>query len=268
MIFFSGHFLLSEVRGRKDKTERGDTVVLLHDGLIMTIWAWSLLHALRFQGNDFDRLMSDTKAAANFFVAVGRFWNSKLELVEIENPIPFELTEHSWDIVTALMDSGLAYIVGHEIGHLLEKHGGYTDDQMENYRMENKGRSMGTPILYPIYLVGVKTSAPEHMARSMPLGPYFGISLIATLRDSPGLRHPSASMRFERLRKEFRSAFKSQMSKDEFLNFRQRMGSNVFKIIDQIGTKLFEQHKAYSRIIAVLVQETRKVISACDEQES
>jgi hypothetical protein len=141
-IFF-GVFPTRQVRGRKDKTERGDTVVLLHDGLIMTVWSWSLLYALRFQGNDFDRLMSDTKAAANFFAAVGRFWNPELQLVKIENPIPFELTEHSWGIVTALIDSCLAYILGHEIGHLLEKHAGYTDDQMENYRMEYKADQWG-----------------------------------------------------------------------------------------------------------------------------
>jgi hypothetical protein len=263
-VFFSV-FPTQDVRGRKDKTARGDTVVLLHDGLIMTVWAWALLHAFQFHENsNYQKLLSDTKAATNFFAAIAGFWNPELNNAEIENPLPFELTEHSWGTATALIDSCLSFILGHEIGHLIENHAGYTGDQIENYRMEYKADNWGLRF-FSRYALFATPVAPTHMARAIMLGPYLGISLIATINDRPGLRHPSASMRFERLRKDYRDTLKGEAGRDEFKKFRHHMGNEVFKRIDGIGGTMFEQHKAYARFVGVLVDGAKKWLSSASQ---
>jgi hypothetical protein len=256
-VYF-GVFPTFDFRGRLTHTPRGDKIILLHSGLISTIQAWAMFFILRTQGNDFEKFMNNTTAAADFFAAVGKLWKPELRYARIDDPYPFELDEESWLLTTALIDSSLAFILGHELGHLIERHPGYTGDAALDYKMEYEADAWGLKFCVR-HIVLNGPLFPKFVSRTMCLGPYLALGVTSVIQDIPGRHHPSASMRLERITKNLRRTFLEVLGRDGLEMYHKEVGGEFFRRAKSMGTRLFGMHKRCAMVIDSLAKEVAKV---------
>lgn len=253
-----------EFRARVDTTPRGDKIVLLHSGLVQTVMFWSMLASFQFCQNDkYNEFMRDYWRVAEFFTKVGQVWKLELTRVGPEggDALMLPLTEEAWRFSRILTYSCMTFILGHEIGHIIERHSGYTDDRATNHAMEYAADRWGMRICSRHIITDAK-DLQHDATRIRMIGPYLALSVIMAHGNRDTLKHPSVTARAMRLSKEFKNIFKSELDTARWNSFKNTFGAGIFTKTRPIGEEMVAQHEAYRGIIEMIAKGARRAIES------
>lgn len=253
-VYF-GIFPTFNLDGYADRTPKGDPIIMLHSGLVMTVMAWCNFTVYNFYEDNAEKFIQENPyVMARFLSAIGRLWKPELEFISDANPFPFSLSENSYFLSLQLVDACMAFIIGHECGHVMEEHHSYTSDQVYNHNMEFAADAWGLTMCMR-HIIFRKTLLPYDPSRLTFLAPYVVLSMIAVIADIQEMTHPAATSRMEKITKRYRKQFSEFLGKDGFATFKKELGHDFVARTIRIGKTLFERHKRYTHVIDFLASQ-------------
>lgn len=178
------------------RTPWGDRVVILHEALthIVAIWCHWYSRSSEEGGNI---LNTDEKkhAMLEYFVQV---WNE----VPVEQKLPdiYPSSKEQWSYSETLAIACMNFIMGHEIGHVIHNHEGYSNNKKANHLMEYQADEKGMEICIKMFLSLVSAGMDDD-ADAYLLAPLMSVGIISLFRDRSSNTHPSATERKEKIQK-------------------------------------------------------------------
>jgi hypothetical protein len=256
-VFF-GMFPTYSVNAYAGFTPRGDRVVMLHSALPATISAWAKFFLAKVEANsETDRtehLPTDNDLLLLCY-SIGSAW-----VPEFKPLIPFSghftpktispVSEDSRSLARVLSESALAFVIGHEIGHILEGHVGYhPTDKTFNHNMEFAADSWGLRLCLRHALRAGVTSDDTFVTKFAMLGPHLAMGTIATIRNVQTGHHPSVDRRFERVQNGVEAELESHLGNRAFHEVLEVLDEDWLLRLRSIGQKLYHQHIELGNLI-------------------
>jgi hypothetical protein len=246
-VYF-GIFPTYSVNAYAGRTPRGDRVVMVHDALPTTVvcWASFFLYTIE-QGGTVPN--EQEEEVLNLLCWVAGAWKKNVRQLPLTLPNLMPEAELSQILMGVVAHSAMAFILGHEAGHILERHTGYNPtDRNCNHSLEFAADTWGLRLcLRSVVHNGAKL--PIVYSRHMLLGPYLALATIATITDIQGLRHPSATERLERVVAQYKKLLIEILTPEGFKLYQREMGADFLRNTESIGRKLYARHKAFARLI-------------------
>jgi hypothetical protein len=240
------------------KTPRGDQIVILHHELAYTLSYWSHWYLRMKDERGRAYLNEDPEKlfeALAYIVAVwhGQRPNSKL-------PDIYPNTYDSWQLDQCLVFSAIAFVIGHELGHILAGHDGYGPHQVQNHEMEFEADRRGVSVAVRHSLVkSALIRGDTYHAKFMLFGPLFALAVVSLLSDHDSHTHPSASQRRIRMLAAYEHELRSSLG-DKFDDFLDDVDRDVIAVLERNSELLFNLYSGYRDVIL----ELRSVIPTSD----
>lgn len=186
---------------------RGDQIILLHypiNGFLYRLMFPIMQMIIGFRRPNMDLLKSD----------LNNVWYGRNA-----SPKPVPESEKESLTLLYLMKAGTFFILGHEFGHVIKRHKGYTNDVNLNHTGEYEADKVGTELLFKGWATGTyldenletKTYNESHYIYGLiaPLIIFGGFSL---LHNEESITHPSPTSRMQKFRNYHKSLFPSHNS--------------------------------------------------------
>ena len=224
---FFGILQTHEFNGYTGFTPRGDRVVVLHEGLGYTLNFWShwYLRVLEEGGRDY--LIEDPVQLYHTMRYILLFWYRGR--IDTKLPDIYPKTKDSWYLSECLTMAAIAFVVGHELGHILAKHAAYGSDREQNHAMEYEADQMGLAIsIRHSLLRACYVPRDNYYCKFMLYGPLFAVAVMSLFGDAASDTHPSPSDRRDHLI----SAYEEEM--------RLLLGDKFDVVVNDIDEELFD----------------------------
>jgi hypothetical protein len=217
-------------------TPRGDRVVILHEMLGATLAIWSHWYARMQDENKKDHLLGNSDELRNMLRYVHSLWSAQ----PFEGVLPdiHPKTEDSWHLDETLVMSAICFVIGHELGHVICGHQGYTADRRRNYAMEFEADRIGLSIVARHAVVKGALAKDTYHTKFALFGPLFALAVMAFFRNKSSETHPSATERRLRLVRSYRRVLRDFLD-SEASSWRREIGSDVFKVLENNAHRLF-----------------------------
>ncbi len=178
------------------KTPWGDRVVILHEALthIVAIWCHWYTRSSEEGGNTLNT-EERQHMMLKYFVQV---WNE----VPVSSQLPdiYPSTKEQWSYSETLAIACMNFVMGHEIGHVIHNHKGYSNIREANHLMEYQADEKGMEICIKMFL-SLASSGMNDDADAYLLAPLMFVGIISLFGDKSSNTHPSATMRKEKIQK-------------------------------------------------------------------
>lgn len=248
-IYF-GTFPTFEVNGYAGKTPRGDKIVMIHSALPFTLNVWANFFLYTIEQESWDFLDEDKEEVINLFCWIAKAWKKDFSILPTRPTSLVPKQKESWQLSSVLTHSAMAFILGHEIGHILEGHKGYNpDDQAYNHNLEFAADTWGLRICLRHVIVNGSQCPNTYFPKFMLIGPYLVLSTIATIQDIQGRTHPAASQRLRKIESSYEELLLKIIGKKGLEIYKQQMDIDFLERTFSIGKKLFDRHKLYGEIV-------------------
>jgi hypothetical protein len=250
---FIGAFPTYSMDAYTTKTPRGDKVIMLHEGLILSFSYWTKLficemeHEFSTESSDFFEANRD--AIVGHLAYLSRLWinDDMLNAMDLRLMEPRGLIGEELGLTRAVG----VFILGHELGHVIEGHYTYSQEDVKiNHLMEQKADLWGLriclrDIIYnaPFFDKNVSTS------KFMFLGPFLGLGLIGALSKEESFTHPSAIARLKNIKDCFKAEIKRMLPPEGYKMYERNLGIGFEDITLSLGEKLFMKHLLWGEII-------------------
>lgn len=181
-------------------TPVGGTAVILHEAIGNVIAFWCHL---------FTRLSFDGGFAASLFHESGRmetiirFLQMSWQGSGANNPDVFGVyptDADSWALSEHLCLSAIAFVIAHEIGHIVHGDAGYTANRAANHRMEFAADRFGLRLcIRRAMALSAEEQGDNYVAQHLLLGPFVALAVIALYGEAASDTHPSIGDRIDSL---------------------------------------------------------------------
>lgn len=248
-VYF-GIYPTFEVNGYATTTPRGDRIVMIHSGLPYTVNCWAQFFVYTLKQGSWDFLDNEKEAFLSLLTHIGRIWKKEIKNFPWRPRSLLPKGKDSWLLSAALTHSAMGFVLGHEIGHILEKHQGYNPgDQTYNHRMEFEADNWGLKICLRHVIVNGSTFPDTYYPKFMLCGPFLALSMIATINDFQGKTHPSVTTRFEKVKAAYQPVLLEILGAEGLSRYKREMDEDFLDRILSIGHRLFERHKLFREIV-------------------
>ena len=240
---FFGILPTHDFNGYAGFTPRGDRVIILHEGLahMLDFWSSWYLRVLDEAGKDF--LIENPEKLYVALSYILAFWYGSKRPARLPDIYP--KNKDSWDISECLTFASIAFVLGHELGHVLFKHSAYTADRDRNHAMEYDADRVGLSISIRHSIArNAYLRRDNYYPKFMFTGPLFATAVMSLLGDSPTNTHPSASDRMERLIAAYDEELRAILGKDTDA-FVKAVDEDIFTILRNNSRRLFEVFAGY-----------------------
>lgn len=256
-VFF-GMFPTYSVNAFAGFSPRGDRVVMLHSALPATISAWAKFFLAKMEANSEsdpgEHLPTDDDLLWLCY-SVGSAW-----VPEFKPLIPFSghftpktispISDDSRNLARVLSESALLFVIGHEVGHILEGHVGYhPTDKTFNHNMEFEADSWGLRLCLRHALRAGVTSDDTFVTKFAMLGPHLSMGTIATIRNVQTGHHPSVDRRFERIQDGVEAELEAYLGNRTFHEVLGVLDEDWLLRLRSIGQQLYQQHLDLGKFI-------------------
>ena len=246
-------------------TPRGDRILILHWGLGMTFSFWSHWYLrLHEEGNSYitrneERLFETLRYFA-------RFWYDADPGPQFPDIYP--RTQDSWELDEAMTRGAISFVLGHEIGHIIQRHRAYGRDQSKNHPMEFEADRKGLEVAIRLAFFSTATlDKDNYFTKFILFGPLFATAVMSLFGDQPSSTHPSPTIRKERLLLAYepilRCLFKDKYdlmvteTDEDLFNMLRRNADNLFSLFSMFRKTFADITKAFPKDISWLQKEVR-----------
>jgi hypothetical protein len=248
-VYF-GLFPTFSVDAYATATPAGDRMVLVHSGLPSVVGSWAQLFLFQLEQGSWDWLERDAPEVIDLFTWIGSAWNRDIKALPRYPLTLLPKTTESWQLSSVLTHSSMAFILGHEMGHILESHKGYTLANPEhNHRMEYDADQWGLRIAIRHAVLNGSLCPDTLYAKLMLIGPFLALSTIGAIVDVQGTTHPSASSRFERVARSLRPTLLDLLGDEGFRRYAAFMDEDFVERVVSIGERHFARQKLFGEVI-------------------
>jgi hypothetical protein len=229
----------------------GHKIVMVHAGLPFVVNSWANLFLFTLEHGSWDWLDSRSDELIDFFARVGAVWNHDISVFS-EGPLALIPKERdSWMLSSVLTHSAMAFILGHEMGHILEGHEGYWPGNSEyNHSMEYAADIWGLRIALRHTVINGSRCPDTYFPKFMLVGPFLALSMIATIDDVQGTTHPSASARLAKIEVNYLPLLLELLGEEGLQRYQEEMDQDFLERTISIGTRLFERHRHFADLIS------------------
>jgi len=239
-----------EVEGLATRTPKGDRIILLHSGLLLTLTHLSLLEL--YQQKRGGQLGKQEFLAA--LAEIAAVWQqSEDDNVAPESPaLDLRLVdEASLLFAGSMMQTALIFILGHEIGHVIAEDGPYSNtDAGANHKKELYADQWGLVFALKNVFTNIARLESDRLpaCRYALLGPFLALGMIAMLSPKQSLTHPAPSTRRDQVLALLNRITELPIGQQAFTVLENLMGDTGLKQVAGMGSKLFERLQMYNQI--------------------
>ncbi len=253
---FFGLMPTAKFNGYAGFSPRGDRVVILHEGLGYTLSFWSHWHlrSLIDEGG-LDYLGSNPISLINAFIHILQCWYGyKPDLTK--RPDIYPKSVDAWELSQCMTLAAISFVLGHEIGHILKDHKGYTSNVAVNHAQEYEADRIGLSItVRHALLKSACLQKDNYFDKLMLFGPLFALGVMSLFGDHSSKTHPSPSQRRLKLLKSYEDEFKTIFD-DKHLS---EINEDLFNILTRNSSNLFILFERYRNIMDKVEIGTRAV---------
>ncbi len=236
-----------EVSAIVKKIPRGDKVVLIHDGLFLSLSRMSQLQLYEVEWNDNDFIKANYDQIIEHLLSVSNLWNPNSKIKE--NKTIKTKTSKFRKYSGALTHASILFVLGHEYGHILSNHPSYNNDQNFNHRMEFEADTWGCKLLIRHIMLNGVHMDDNVVLNYLLLGPFLTFGLIAMIKNKESLTHPSPSNRMTRFKKKFIFNITKEIQSTAWKKINDAIDIDSLNNLLDIGEKMFLKHIEYGKII-------------------
>jgi hypothetical protein len=104
----------------------------------------------------------------------------------LRRPDIYPTSQDGWRFSECLALSAIAFVMGHEIGHVLRKHSSYTGSARDNHRMEFEADRTGLSIAvrYALLKAATMEESDSYYLKFMLYGPLLAVGVISLFGDA------------------------------------------------------------------------------------
>lgn len=203
-----------DFNGYSGFTPRGDNVVVLHQGLGTTLNFWAhWFSRCTVEQNGFDYLTQSPDALERALEFILRSWFGRLTS---DNQLPdvTPTTADGWQLSECLTIAAVTFVIGHELGHIINDHDSYNPDKASNHAMEYEADLTGLSICIRHALLKSVHMPDNYYAKFMLFAPLFLLAVMSLLGDDDSETHPSPTSRKNHLLKQYEPELRSFLGQD------------------------------------------------------
>jgi hypothetical protein len=230
-------------------TPRGDRIVVLHEGLGYTINFWSNW-LMRMLDEGRDHLADSPDKLLHALAHIKYVWYGRPPKPPLPDIHP--KTGVSWNLAECLTMSTLSFVMGHELGHLLNKDTAYTNSKADNHRMELKTDVQGLSVGLRYGLVwGAKfadDNDDNYFTKMGLFGPLFALALMTVFGDSESISHPSASQRLAHVENIFDSQLRSIVG-EHYRRFVEAVDADLVAVLLQQSARFARAFRYFGEVM-------------------
>jgi hypothetical protein len=240
-----------KVEGVATRTPRGDRVILLHAGLPLTLSRLSTLELHLHQRGDISRsvLLSAVSEISSLWKISGGAHGRATAL-------DMHSINHTDAVLAgAMMLIAMAFVIGHEFGHLFENHGAYsTSDKVVNHKRELFADQWGLRFaLRSVFTyIALVEAQPLSVCKYGLLGPFLALGMVAMLAPGESITHPAPSWRRDQIVALMGEIAEGEIGEQALAAFFHSIEDVGFNKTATIGSKLFNKLELYSQLIQTL----------------
>lgn len=249
---YFGIFPTCDFNGFAGYTPKGDRIVLLHEGLGYTINFWSHWYLRLLDENGIDYLLKNPTSLEYVLSYILSIWYGKQNY---KTPLPdiYPKTEDSWSLSERLTLSSIAFVLGHEIGHIYYGHNKYSNNKNHNHKMEFEADLVSLRISIRFSLIkSTLIYSDTYYTKYMLFGPLFALGIMSLFGDSDSLTHPSPSSRRDNIINNIMNEIRTLVGDEKFDVFLEEMDIDLHDILKRNSDRLFEKFKDYREIINLM----------------
>jgi hypothetical protein len=222
------------------QTPRGDRAILLHEAVGHTLAYWSYWYTrivIDSDGRDYSS--TDRKKISRVVTYMLSVWYGVPWVGDI--PEIYPKTLDGWKLSESMTMAALAFVIGHELGHVLHHHSGYSSDVSANHAMEFQADDIGFVIAIRYALLRSAVSgADSYYTKFMLFGPLLVLAVLSLLfGDEASDTHPSPSDRRRRLITSYERAFRQLFGQDRAQWVINEIDPELVSILDKNSKALF-----------------------------
>jgi hypothetical protein len=195
---FFGIYPTRKVNGFSGLTPRGDRIVILHEGLGYTINFWSHWYLRNLDEEGKNYLLDDPEQLYLVLRYILRVWYGYTP----DNKLPdiYPKSEDTWQLSEFMTLSAIAFVLGHEIGHIERNHKAYSSNKDRNHSMEYEADRVGLAVSIRYSLLKVAAlELDNYYSKFMLFAPLFALAVMSLFGDTSTITHPSPSSRHDHL---------------------------------------------------------------------
>lgn len=208
-IFDNTYFALLPImdfNGYAGFTPKGDRVIVLHEAIGYTLNYWSHWY-LRLMEEGETYFSGNPRRFIGITEYIADVWYGNRPTGKMPDIYPS--TMDSWELQDMLTLSAISFVIGHEIGHILHKHSGYSAKQEVNHAMKYEADRAGLSIAIRHSMVkSIALKRDNYSTKFGLFAPLFAIGVIGMFGNKSSLTHPSASQRAEKILSCYADVFK------------------------------------------------------------
>ena len=244
---FVGIMPTNKLNAQKRETPKGDTVLILHAGLLQTLQFISMYLPVQIKGDLSTSTFPDTDLLLlTYLCAIGQLWIPDLINLHCEAEALALLPETSWKRVDMLMKTALGFILGHEIFHLMDGqlYSGITSrDHALELKADRYGLDHAARMFWKTLAADPRLS--RELASYALLGPYVALAAEALAANPNSKTHPPSPLRLNKINEGLLGAFTKASPHvelpEDLKDLLQRVG--------QAGSEFVTRHLDYRKIL-------------------
>ena len=236
-VFF-GVYPTSEFSGYSAKMEKGDRIIILHEGLCYTIHFLSSLYFRIYEDGLASVLKGRDPELLRAVAWITSVWSGHQPTVPL--PDIFPKNKDSWELSSSMTAAALIFVLSHELGHAFLNHPEYGPRAHDNHKLEYEADKFGLKtLLRHAIMVSLAKQDTYHTQASL-FAPYFLCSVFSMFGVEASKSHPSPRARMLRMSRIIEEELLNLLGERRFHLFKDNMGSDVFDRLKRNGMGLME----------------------------
>ena len=243
---FFGILPTFEFNGYAGYTPKGDRIIILHEALGYTLNFWShWYHRVHEEGNRY--LTENPQRHFDTLKYILERWYGRPPTAELPDIYP--RTSDSWLLSETMTLCAIAFVLGHELGHVLHGHQGYGFHRETNHDMEYEADSVGLSfaIRYALFRTAI-LKQDNYYTKFGLFSPLFALGVMSIFGDDATDTHPSLSSRGARLLAQYRSFFED-LFHDKSGKIWDDIDPDLQTILDGNNARIFDLFAIYRDIL-------------------
>jgi hypothetical protein len=177
---------------------------------------------------------------------------------EMVLPDIYPKSRDGWGLSEELTLAAIAFVLGHEIGHVTHGHSGYSDDAAKNHLQEHEADRAGLRLVLRYSLLHSLKRDDNYYLKFMLFAPLFALAVMALVSGSSSATHPSAFRRREVLMAAFPEEWRHFFGKRHERALAE-IDPDLFRILDANSRGLIEVYSATSEYVQTLQRTYRNM---------
>lgn len=258
---YFGVFPTGEFNAWAGYTPKGDRVVILHEGLPHTLAISAHWYLRLWEEGGLRYLSQNADSHLHTLQYLVRVWYGQLD-PDMVLPDIYPKSRDGWGLSEELALAAIAFVLGHEIGHITHRHSDYSDDAAKNHQQEHQADRAGLRLVLRYSLLHSLRRDDTYYLKFMLFAPLFALAVMALVSGSASATHPSASRRCEVLMTALPEEWGHFFGKRSERALAE-IDPNLFRILDANSRGLIEVYSTTSEYVRTL-QRTYRNAAAVD----